>query len=918
MISELNMVQYASRRAPQTDRDIELANQSTRHALGGLIPQRSWMTSGPIPPPPATPRRTAARRRSGATESLTSTRSPRSPRSRRSSLVAQVPNGPTHDPRAPAGIASGTTEARALLDGLSRGPHIRTDPGDAGPVVQPVPSITTADTTTASEPPQPSASSAPETNYVGDVFEMRALVAAVSTGLPVEDLLTAGPVHVPYLQHKLLCRLHAAKTTPVIARHQDLDDATTSNGHRLGILEDAVNDQDYYFLLLHQMISLIEQEDPQRRSSTENDIIRLKDFYAGSGELADGIKAFCRSYPLPMCLLREHLPDVMNEIADTSEQDVMGHERDDHQAIVTTQNTNADSALSRVSDARRTNTQEHMDTTTDANDFDGSALLHGEVHTLASNIHTLPTANLTAQVTSSAQQGHTSAVRDQRKQSESSQMLSSEKVLPSRTGLQKFQSHLHRSASKIKSSWPRLLQICNEAKTLPLAQDLLRNFGVSSRTLQQAMFGVILDGFKLGTATISLIQDHFIESQARLVDQRLISPEEARRRYDDYHRCLTDPAGAGALGPESPVLHSELFSISAQQPKIAAELFVISGAARTRPGSFRANAERSSLARSPDAQVFVSSLRMGPVSIPARPFVQTYTFGVSQADFATLATKQPGPEGPVSHFNKGSTGFRLRICPSKPSQKWTISEWLRQPATWPNWLYATLNRHILEPPTTTSGRKTRPYDLSEVILPGPNTLILHLNRATTDPIPNLAVAIETTSGVSTEHIIAAVQREQTLPSPAVLSHLRRRLTPRDEDDDIVMLDPVITISLLEPFSNSKIFDVPARGRECRHDQAFDLRTFLESRPLKGEYSLVDMRCPICGVDARPEQMVIDGFLVEVRKELERRGLLAAAKAILVGADGEWKVREEKAEQVKGESEAEGRVVLEIDDDDKDD
>ena len=55
----------------------------------------------------------------------------------------------------------------------------------------------------------------------------------------------------------------------------------------------------------------------------------------------------------------------------------------------------------------------------------------------------------------------------------------------------------------------------------------------------------------------------------------------------------------------------------------------------------------------------------------------------------------------------------------------------------------------------------------------------------------------------------------------------------------------------------------------------------------------EWRCPLCKADARPQSLVVDGFLVEVRAKLAERGLLGT-RSIIVEADGSWKPKAEKA------------------------
>lgn len=50
------------------------------------------------------------------------------------------------------------------------------------------------------------------------------------------------------------------------------------------------------------------------------------------------------------------------------------------------------------------------------------------------------------------------------------------------------------------------------------------------------------------------------------------------------------------------------------------------------------------------------------------------------------------------------------------------------------------------------------------------------------------------------------------------------------------------------------------------------------------------KCPICGADARPQHLIVDGFLGEVRADLMRTGRLEGARAIKIKADGSWELK----------------------------
>ena len=64
--------------------------------------------------------------------------------------------------------------------------------------------------------------------------------------------------------------------------------------------------------------------------------------------------------------------------------------------------------------------------------------------------------------------------------------------------------------------------------------------------------------------------------------------------------------------------------------------------------------------------------------------------------------------------------------------------------------------------------------------------------------------------------------------------------------------------------------------------------------------LDEWRCPVCNADARPQNLILDCFLVEVREELLRQKRLST-KAIVIEADGKWRPKLETRDDIQGES-----------------
>lgn len=154
-------------------------------------------------------------------------------------------------------------------------------------------------------------------------------------------------------------------------------------------------------------------------------------------------------------------------------------------------------------------------------------------------------------------------------------------------------------------------------------------------------------------------------------------------------------------------------------------------------------------------------------------------------------------------------------------------------------------------------------------------------------ISHFAVAIERWIVWSRQDIVETCK---TIPKEKALGSITSSLAPTSgAATDVIETSSVIKINLFEPFSRSRIFDIPVRGANCLHHDAFDLRVFLETRstPFSTDrLPLVDWRCPICSAQCTPEKLVKDGFLVEVREHLQARNQLNT-RSIIVDHRGNW-------------------------------
>jgi hypothetical protein len=221
----------------------------------------------------------------------------------------------------------------------------------------------------------------------------------------------------------------------------------------------------------------------------------------------------------------------------------------------------------------------------------------------------------------------------------------------------------------------------------------------------------------------------------------------------------------------------------------------------------------------------------------------------------------------------------------------TEGSWVTADNTWPEILIFQLNNHYLEARRKLHHGRYLPIDLSSLLQPGTNTLNIYTvpHRLDTN---SYVIAIERVSVSSHSSILSAITSISATDSLTAIKNSLAAIP--DEDDDISMTSSTLTIPLFDPYRADRICDTPVRGAACLHRECFDLETFLSQckREEPGYPCVPDCwRCPICKGDVRPQTLVEDGFLTQVREDLAVKGLLDT-RAIVVEADGSWKPRVE--------------------------
>ncbi|KAJ5468369.1 Zinc fingerMIZ-type [Penicillium sp. IBT 31633x] len=232
--------------------------------------------------------------------------------------------------------------------------------------------------------------------------------------------------------------------------------------------------------------------------------------------------------------------------------------------------------------------------------------------------------------------------------------------------------------------------------------------------------------------------------------------------------------------------------------------------------------------------------------------------------------------------------------------KHTVSSraWSIMVTSWPSVFYVTVNGKELYVRRKVHNGKDLPLDITEYLRVGENSVRVDLLFGQDEcKTFKYAFGVEVMEAAGFDKVLSLVQ---SVPAAESRAAIQKRLTPTIDDDELAVVTDNLTIGLVDPFM-ARIFNVPARSRNCSHHECFDRDTFIETRKsISSQAPMIDnWRCPICKTDARPQYLVVDQFLVEVHAELARTNRLDTAKAIQIKADGTWTLKIDPDESSPG-------------------
>ncbi|KIW11174.1 hypothetical protein PV08_10474 [Exophiala spinifera] len=249
----------------------------------------------------------------------------------------------------------------------------------------------------------------------------------------------------------------------------------------------------------------------------------------------------------------------------------------------------------------------------------------------------------------------------------------------------------------------------------------------------------------------------------------------------------------------------------------------------------------------------------------------------------------------------GSTQFRLKCIGSDNNQDLqniAESEYITLPTQWPRHLSASVNDNMgIDFRRRAHHGADIPADVTDYFQEGVNEVVICINFDPRERSMSYLMAIEVITVADREVVRSMVGQADAADVMASIVATLQSHPDGTDDADLVVAQSYISIDLVDPFM-SCIWSTPTRSRACRHRECFDLDAYLDSRTNHGGVTKPDQwKCPICKKDARPQMLVIDGFLTNVRKALDATDSLDV-KAIVVSRDGSWETKVDPSVQAK--------------------
>ena len=294
---------------------------------------------------------------------------------------------------------------------------------------------------------------------------------------------------------------------------------------------------------------------------------------------------------------------------------------------------------------------------------------------------------------------------------------------------------------------------------------------------------------------------------------------------------------------------------------------------------------------------FIKHVIMSPQNLDVIRKHISWAFEVDKTIAESWAKDTPGSCGapPTRYLRPGSCLSRIRcinvskrVCPIGQSD-WPVADNI-----WPGSTAIILNDIPLEIRKKSHHGRDLPIDATPYVKEGINNIQASLIGLPDGDSTKYSIGVEIIEVTDEETIkndIPTISMDEGCK--CILNRLRH------DDPDIQIVGSQLILDVTDPFTSS-IFEIPVRGLYCSHLQCFDRDIFLltrNSKNTKDPCGPDEFRCPVCNGDARPQSLVIDGYFMHIREELQKQGRLDA-KAIVFHQSGDWEIKED--EEATGE------------------
>ena len=292
---------------------------------------------------------------------------------------------------------------------------------------------------------------------------------------------------------------------------------------------------------------------------------------------------------------------------------------------------------------------------------------------------------------------------------------------------------------------------------------------------------------------------------------------------------------------------------------------------------------------------YLKGFLVEPVQI--KPVTQNVRakFTLDEDVYSKLPSTQRDKFGspPLRKLSSSSLLIRVRcIRPKKtlPSE----SEWAVADTEWPPSLVLMVNEQCLRVRRKADWGKDLAVDLTGNVKQGENAVQASFLKNPQTPEKNYcyALAVEILSICFEGSLKGQVQQPH---SSEIKERILKQLNTSDDEVEVVSDDIVVKVT--DPFS-SQLVTNPVRGKNCVHHECFDLDIFLQTlkpNPLFPE----QFRCPCCKEDARPMNLLVDPWFVEILGKIKDAGE-EEAKAIVVDKEAKWRIKEEEKDGEGGD------------------